>query len=125
MSRILGEGMGGCNIRFMIKNIYYSNIIKPEANVASSAFPKRIFQKTYWLGAAVVVFVIALASFPQPVSGAADCPANPIKGSISLFMKGSYLDVQFGKNPELHKNTILKDTINKTILKPLKLEGFP
>lgn len=93
--------------------------------MASSAFPKRIFQKTCWLGTLVVVIVIALASFPQPVSGAADCPAIPIKGSVSLFMKGSYTDVQFGKNPDLQKNAILRGTIAKTILKPPKMEGFP
>jgi hypothetical protein len=68
---------------------------------------------------------LAAATLPQISVQTAACPVTPIKGAITLFLTGSYLDVQFDKNPGLHENPVLEKTIDKTILKPLKPEGFP
>lgn len=67
----------------------------------------------------------AAAALPRAKVMSAACPVMPIKGAITHFMSGSYLDVQFTKNPDLHENPILEKTIANTILKPFKPEGFP
>jgi hypothetical protein len=55
----------------------------------------------------------------------ATCPVTPLKGTFFLFQKGSFLDIQFNKNPDLHKNPILTQTIEKLKLNSLNPQGFP
>jgi len=86
---------------------------------------RREFLKLLWVGTAAA----ALGGLAVEGTQAA-CPAAEIKGAFTFFQKGSFLDMQFAKNPDLKHNPALSQTIDKLPLKaltPLRLKqwGLP
>jgi len=76
--------------------------IKKADDMVANDLSRREFLKLLWAGTA------AAALGGMAVEGAqAACPAAEIKGAFTFFQKGSFLDMQFAKNPDLKHNPVL------------------